>query len=161
MKKRKLKIKNQLIEKVKVEIDKLQEACDMAHELVQQGDLKSDGKYDTRSTQAAYLAGAKAKRLEELKLELSLIEGIPVKSFKKGNELAIGDLVEIKYNNCIRKYYLSSTAGGSMLKDDGEVVLVISVFSPIGSAALGLEVGDEFEVDIRGEERVYSIMAAY
>lgn len=154
-------LKTQLINKVQVEITELEKICESAHKLVTGGDLKSDGKYDTRATEAGYLAGAQKKRLEELKIDLTMLNEVPVKPFQKGRDISIGDLVEIEHNGHVRKYYITPTPGGSQIMLEGEAVMVISVFSPLGGEALGLGVGDEFEVDMNGKTRVYKINQAY
>ncbi|PJB54641.1 MAG: hypothetical protein CO099_00390, partial [Bdellovibrio sp. CG_4_9_14_3_um_filter_39_7] len=41
----------------------------------------------------------------------------------------------------------------------GNSILVISVFSPIGQAVIGLNVGNEFEVETPQETRAYEIVA--
>ena len=40
---------------------------------------------------------------------------------------------------------------------DGESILVISVFSPIGAEVLQLKAGDEFELETKSDPREYLI----
>ena len=96
-------------------------------------------------------------RADELELELKLLEDIEVRPFMAHEEVAIGALVEIELNGQNRNYFISPTAGGTMLNIDGEGILVISVFSPIGSEVLGLLVGDVFELETPKETRTYTI----
>lgn len=151
------KIIEALLSKVKEELSAAQEASDSASEYVKDGDIKSDGKYDTRGIEAGYLAGAQMRRVEELKLELQLLEEIPVREFSHDEEVGIGALVDIEFNNQIRKYFVAPTAGGTMLSIDGTPILVISTFSPIGDAAFGTHVGEEFELETPQETRVYKV----
>lgn len=152
-------IKNALLEKVDLELKALEEAAQTTKEYAQDGDLKSDGKYDTRGIEAGYLAGAQLKRLEELKLERQMIEELPVRQFSVTDEVAIGALVEIKFNQLVRKYFLATTAGGTMLNIAGEAILVISVFSPIGDAMVDLKIGESFELELKGQKRLYQILS--
>lgn len=154
-------IKKKLLESIDFEMKGLEVASQSSQDLIKSGDLKSDGKYDTRGVEAAYLAGAQMRRVEELKLERQLIEGIPVHTYKKGREIAIGDLLELEHNGRVRKYYLSSTAGGSMLEVNKEVIVVISVFSPIGTQVIGLLCGDDFVIELSGGSREYRILNVY
>tara|TARA_R110000868_G_scaffold16687_13_gene74231 strand:+ start:1980 stop:2456 length:477 start_codon:yes stop_codon:yes gene_type:complete len=155
----KQQILDQLISKVRTELASIIEASNSAKNYVRDGDIKSDGKYDTRSIEAGYLAGAQERRVEELKLELQMIEEIPVREFTKDEEVAIGCLVDIQFNNQVRKYFVAPTAGGTMLKVGDETILVISTFSPIGDAVLGNKVGDEFELETPNETRQYKVQS--
>lgn len=154
----KKRIVDTLINKVKEDIKQAEAASDSASEYVKEGDIKSDGKYDTRGIEAGYLAGAQQRRVEELKLELQLLEEIPVRDFFKNEEVSIGALVDIKFNSQVRKYFVAPTAGGTMINIDGVTILVISTFSPIGDAVFGTKVGEEFELETPQETRVYEVM---
>ena len=77
------------------------------------------------------------------------------------SKLQLGSLGLIRCNDQERLYFLSSTSGGSMLMIDNNPVLVISVFSPIGDAALGLSSGESFEVETPKETRQYSVVEVY
>ncbi len=154
----KKQIIEQLLTKVRAELKALEEASKSAKDYVTSGDVKSDGKYDTRGIEAGYLAGAQEKRVEELKLELQMLEEIPIRDFKKDEEVAIGALVDLSFKNQTRKYFIAPTAGGTMLMIDKNPILVISTFSPIGDAAFGTTLGEEFELETPQELRVYKVV---
>ena len=46
-----------------------------------------------------------------------------------------------------------------MVRHEGDVILVISAFSPIGVEVIGLSIGDTFEVEIQGSTREYTVTA--
>ncbi len=148
---------NELVGKVQSELDKVNGSYKTALNLVQSGDLKSDGKYDTRATEANYLADGLRQRISELEQELQLLEEVNIN--QTGEDVSIGSLVELRLNNDIKKYFIAPTAGGTIINCDGEAILVISVFSPIGNEALGLKVGDEFEIEINKSTREYQIVS--
>jgi transcription elongation GreA/GreB family factor len=154
-------MKKEILAQLKSAIEAEQTSLLMAGEATadyaRDGDVKSDGKYDTRGIEAGYLAGAQLKRAEELKLELQMIEEMPVKDFSADEVVGLGALVEIEFKNVGRTYFICTTAGGTMLNINGLGILVISVFSPIGDAVLGLKVGDEFELETPQEVRVYKV----
>lgn len=156
----KSKILDELIKKTKSELILVKASYESTKSLVQKGDLKSDGKYDTRATEANYLADGQRQRISDLEQEVILLEEIPRHDFSEDEEIGIGSLVDIELNGNCRKYYLSPTAGGTMIPIDGETVMVISVFSPIGSEAIGNKVGDTFEVEIKENFREYTIISA-
>lgn len=154
-------MKNIIIKKLKEQVTKelkeLKNASQSSMELVKSGDLKSDGKYDTRGTEAGYLAGAQAKRVHELELELELIDKIPTKNLDSTDEISIGALIELESNKITRTYFLSTTGAGTMIKINDAVILVISAFSPIGSSCIGLKLNDEFELEVKDSSRIYKI----
>ena len=120
--------------------------------------MKAESKYDTRGIEAGQLAGAQLRRVEELKLELQMLEEMPRRDFKKNDEVALGALVELRHKNQTRRYFLCSTAGGTLLESEGQAVLVISVFSPLGDAALGQKCGETFELETPTEKREYEVI---
>ena len=155
----KKKIIDELLSKVRSELSALETASKSAKAYVTDGDVKSDGKYDTRGIEAGYLAGAQERRVEELKLELQMLEEIPVREFSKDDEVAIGSLVDLSFNGQTRRYFIAPTAGGTMLNIDGTAILVISTFSPIGDAVFGTTLSEEFELETPNELRRYKVEA--
>lgn len=151
------KIKKILLDKVKEDLSKAKEAALSSKELTTKGDLKSDGKYDTRAIEAGYLASAQNKRVEELEQDEKLLESIEF--INTSSEVSIGSLVELEVNNIKRKYFISSASGGSFVQIQGEAILVISVFSPIGKEVLGLSVNEEFEVEANEQSKIYKVVS--
>ena len=146
-----------LIDAVIKELDSIKLAAQTTKDHRQSDDLRSEGKYDTRSIEAGYLAVGQMQRLEELKLELQMLEEIPCRDFPPTDQIGIGALVEIEFNNQSRHYFISPTAGGTMLRIGDETVLVISVFSPIGNQVIDLKKCDTFELQTPKELRTYLI----
>ncbi len=144
-----------LKDQVKEEISKAKTAYESTHSLATSSEMKAEGKYDTRSIEAGYMAGAQKKRIDELELEMGLLDEINTEH--DATNVSVGSLVSIEYNSMERLYFISSTSGGSMLKLGDQAILVISAFSPIGSEVIGLEVGDEFEVESSKETRLYKL----
>ncbi len=147
---------NELLGKMKEELHELEEAAQANKEFATDQEFKAESKYDTRSLEASYLASAEAKRVEDLKLEIQLLEEIDLKT---SDEISIGSLVELKHQDQVRSYFLIPTAGGTMLKMDDKAVLVVSVFSPLGAEVLGLKIGDVFEVETPKESRSYQVIS--
>lgn len=155
MKEMKKEILKQLKSTQAEEVKKIKDAYKSTHAHATETELKAEGKYDTRSIEAGYLAGAQLKRVEQAEQELALLEEIDLDH--SSETICVGSLVEIQYEEILRKYFISSTSGGTMLKLDGEVILVISAFSPLGAEAIGLSEGDEFEVGVGEKLRTYKI----
>lgn len=150
---------NQLLDHARKELHALESAAAATHSYATDQEFKAEGKYDTRALEASYLAEAEARRVEELKLEIQILEEVDLDSPQKFEEITIGALVELDFNNITKKYFLIPTAGGTVLEEAGEQVIVVSVFSPIGDAMLGLKAGDEFEVETPKFNRTYQIVS--
>ncbi len=155
----KKQILDELISRARVELAGLEASAKSNRDFATDPEFKAESKYDTRGLEASYLASAEAKRVEELKLEIQILEEVDVDQSKKLGEISIGALVELEHGNQKRKYFLIPTAGGTIVKVDDEAVLVVSVFSPIGDALLGLKSGDDFEVETPKETRNYQILS--
>lgn len=147
----------ELLSRAQTELHQLEEAASASRDFATDQEFKAESKYDTRALEASYLASAEAKRVEELKLEVQLLEEVDLKSVHQ--EVSIGSLVELEHKGQRRRYLLIPTAGGTLLNVRDEAVVVVSVFSPIGDAMLGLKVGDEFEVETPKETRTYKILS--
>jgi transcription elongation GreA/GreB family factor len=151
-------IVSQLIHQLELDLSALTEVAHSAKEYVTAGDVKSDGKYDTRAIEASYLAGAQEKRVEEIKLDIQMLKDLELHPTTTAQ---LGSLVKIKLKNDERFYFISSTAGGSIVDINGTAVLVISVFSPIGSEVLNLSADNSFEVETPAGIRHYLVTAVY
>jgi transcription elongation GreA/GreB family factor len=154
----KKKIVEKLIENLQNELREVEGAAKSTRDLATQDDLKSEGKYDTRAIEASYLASAQQKRVEEIKIDIQMLEEIEIQNSKN---LQMGSLALIEHNGNQRYYFLTTTAGGTMLAVDDLTILVISVFSPLGNSALGLEAGESFEVETPKELRTYQVLEVY
>lgn len=154
----KKEILDELIRRSKDELALLEASAKSNHDFATDQEFKAESKYDTRALEASYLASAEAKRVEELKLEIQILEEVDLDASKKLKEISIGALVELLHQDQKRFYFLIPTAGGTLIKVKDEAVLVVSVFSPIGDALMGLKAGDEFEVETPKETRTYQVV---
>jgi len=148
-----------LIEQLNVELDKAKGAYATSKNLTQDSEFKAESKWDTRSIEAGYLAGAQKVRVDELEMDVKMIEDLGDEKNNKKSTIGIGSLVEINLNGNSKKYFIAPTAGGTMINIDGEVLLVISVFSPIGNAVMDLVGGDSFELEMGGTNREYEVVS--
>ena len=147
-----------LIENLKQELILLESAAQSTHNLATEADLKSEGKYDTRAIEASYLAGAQQKRVDEIKIDIQMLEEIECLDSLK---IQMGSLALLEHKDQTRYYFLTATAGGTILKSEGETILVISVFSPLGNEALGLTIGESFEIETPKEMRTYKVIDVF
>lgn len=159
MKELKNKIKDELILKLESELKEIENAANSSRAYANQDDLKSESKYDTRAIEATYMAQAQEVRVEELKQDLQMIKDLEIE--QKSKHVELGSLALLEQNGRDVWYFISSALGGTILNIDDYIILVISVFSPVGSEALNLEEGDSFEVETPKENRQYQIKKIY
>lgn len=155
----KQKLLTELIDKMKTEMHELEAAAKSNKDFATDQEFKAESKYDTRSLEASYLASAEMSRVEDLKLDIQMLEEVDLKISQTSSEVCIGSLVELSHKEQVRSYFLIPTAGGTLMNVDGKAVLVVSVFSPLGDAVLGLKVGEEFEVETPKETRTYKVLS--
>lgn len=152
-------ILDELIRRAREELIVLEQSAKSNRDFATDQEFKAESKYDTRALEASYLASAEAKRVEELKLEIQILEDVDLDASKKLGEISIGALVELNHQNQKRFYFLIPTAGGTVIKSGEDAVMVVSIFSPIGDALMGLKSGDEFEVETPKETRHYQVLS--
>ena len=139
-------------------IEKAEEIFRSSHEYTTKGDIKSDGKYDTRATEAGYLAGAQKRRVEELKNDLNRLKALPIKSLSSDHGVAVGALMELECDKRVSHYFISPSSGGETLKIEETSIQIISPNSPISIAAFGLNQEDSFELETPRGLKVYYIV---
>ncbi len=108
-------------------------------------ETRSEGKYDTRATEASYLARGQARRIAELRRQLAWLERFdPVRALDPpvvqvgAMVLVVGDRSEL--------LFVAPMGGGRLILGE-HTVRVISPRGPLGAAMVELEEGDDFEVD--------------
>ena len=139
-------------------IEKAGEAFRSSYEYTTKGDIKSDGKYDTRATEAGYLASAQKRRLEELKTDLNQLRALPIRDLSSNQSVAVGALMELECEKKTSHYFISPSFGGETLEVEGISIHIISQKSPLSIAAFGLEQDDSFELETPRGLKVYYIL---
>jgi transcription elongation GreA/GreB family factor len=124
-------------------LDAVERTAAMARDETTSGETRSEGKYDTRATEASYLARGQAKRIEDLRHQVAWFtqvgEGTPT------TRVGPGALVSLEGDQQDTVYL--APVGGTQVEVEGLVVRVISLASPLGKAMAGLTAGDGFEVE--------------
>jgi transcription elongation GreA/GreB family factor len=155
--------KNRIIQELRFKIEEekksLEAEIKVALDFKRSEEGQQESKYDTQGLEAGYLIDGQKARVSELEEELKLIDEIPVKNFEPNEEVGIGAILEIELNNQIKKYFLSTTGGGTLVNINGVAILVITVFSPIGSQVISLKSGDDFMVETTNGTREYKILS--
>lgn len=155
----KLLILNKLKEIYSEDLQKAKQIAAEAKELINQPDMKPEGKYDTRRTEAQYLAGAQATRVKELEGGLERLELLQVARHEQ--KVTIGSLVKCATEDKEVLIFISPSSGGFHLEINNQKLQVTSYSSPLGDSLIGMEVDDFFELETPKGEIEYEILEIY
>lgn len=132
-----------------------------AAEAVGHAENRSEGSKDTRSTEASYIARGQAERAVELELHRKRLATLPLRAFTSTDTIESTALIELAHHGKQQRYFLLPVAGGRHVETEGGRISTITPVSPLGSALLGLGVGDEPEVAAPGQPKIYEILSIY
>ena len=120
-------------------------------------ETKQEGKYDTRATEASYLARGQAWRIADLRrLKAWFDRQDPDEA--RPNRVAVGSLVRVAGHR--EGWLFVAPTGGPQAMVAGEPVRVISPEGPLGHALLSLEPGDAFEIETPQGTVEYEVVEA-
>ncbi len=120
------------------------------------GESKAEGKYDTRATEASYLAAGQGQRLADLKALAEWLDALdPAVALPV---VAPGALVELDRGG-EAAWVLVGPQGGHRVNVDGAEVLLVSADSPLGQVLAGLAPGDAEEVDTPRGVQVVEVLS--
>lgn len=149
-----------LLLRLKEEIDQLQVIAKETHRGATHEEAKPENKYDTRAIEAGYLAGAQAKRLEELVSDFEALQRLVLIDFEEDAEIGLGALVEVSPTEAPSQearetYFILPMTGGHRLRSGEHQLRVISHLSPIGRELMGLTRGEVIETETpRGSQEL-------
>lgn len=143
----KSKIVDILISELEARLDLLIRAAQEARSAATGDESKAENKYDTRGLEASYLAGAQAKRSEELTLEIYNLKRYKLREFTLSTPISLTALVTTLVDGSEKRHFLILPyAGGTKLKIDADEIFVITPESIVGKLLMGKTVGDSFEL---------------
>lgn len=149
----------QIVEYLTEELAGVEKAAKSALDAATHEDNKAENEYDTRAIEAGYLAGAQAKRAEEIRQLLLMYKFLPLRDLTADDVACPAALVELEHNKTRAFYFIAPKGGGLVTRVDGNPVQVITPVSPMGEALLGKRVGDLVEVEMRNQVREYRVIS--
>jgi transcription elongation GreA/GreB family factor len=130
-----------------------------AREAATHEDAKPENDKDTRSVEAAYLAGAQADRARALERVLAMLERLPKADLAPDAAIAAGALVELSTGGKVTACLLAPDGGGLRATVDGVPIHVVTTQSPLGEVLVGARCGEAVEVELRGKPVEHEIRA--
>ena len=120
---------------------------------------RAEGDKDMRSTEASYLARGQAGRVQELEHTITALSALELKRFDSTTPIEASALVMLGRAQRQSLYLLVPAGGGRKVTLHGVTVSTVTPTSPLGSALLGLVVGDEAEISSPSDDIVYEVVA--
>jgi len=142
-------LKAELLEKIrhelKVRLDRLTQAALDAHAAATDPGSKAEGKYDTRSLEASYLAVGQAKQVDEVAAAARAFDAWTPPPFAIDAPIAIGALVEVEMHGETSHFLLAPAAGGMVIDVGGLEITLLTPASTLYQSLLGKRTGDVAE----------------
>ena len=137
------------------------DAANRAHQSATDTESIAENKYDTQGLEAAYLAEGQARRVHDCEQDLREFQSfVDVSDSQWVQRVGFGTYVVIEDSaGNTRQLFMSQVAGGLKFDWQGSELMLITPSAPLGKAMQGLEIGDEFEVSVKGEKKTYFISA--
>lgn len=155
---KKLLIKT-LTERIRLDLELALTAAKNTYADATHEDNKAENKYDTRSLEASYLAGAQAERAVDIRLTLELFENIALRDFDSTGKIALTALVEVELQGKSQHVLLMPRGGGMSVSFADHIIQVITPESPLGRALIGRETGEAVEIQAGDGRREYEIIS--
>jgi transcription elongation GreA/GreB family factor len=148
-----------IIKMLESDLALLNRAAKAAHEAATHAECIPDNKYDTTALEASYIAQGQANRASDIRVAVDEYRRMVLQTFDEDTPVRLSALVTLEDDDGgLRRFFLGPDGGGLKVEDGGELIMVITPWSPLGRALLGMVVGDEVRINVEGEERLFSIV---
>jgi transcription elongation GreA/GreB family factor len=138
----KMQILQAILERLSAEFENHQATSKMTRAASNDAETKSEGKYDTRSTEENYLADGLAKKALVAAQSAKAYKELPFEKFGPNQPIDLGALVELSFDGERAWFFLGPAAGGIEIECAGKLVTVVTRGSPLGNQIYGKKVGD-------------------
>jgi hypothetical protein len=144
-----LAMKTLLLEQIRSELrarlDRLSKAAFEAHAAATDPGSKAEGKYDTRSLEASYLAAGQARQVDELAESVRIFETLALPDFAMDAEIDAGALVEVEMAGEAAFFLLVPASGGLAVSHDGVEITLLTPASGLYRSLLEMRVGESLD----------------
>jgi hypothetical protein len=142
-------MKSELLQQIRADLrdryQRLAKAAMDAHAAASDPDSKAEGKYDTRSLEASYLAAGQSRLVDELGETVRLFEAFSPPDLPAGDLIGMGTLVEADIHGETSLFLLAPAAGGMVVNLHGQEVTLLTPASALYQQLLGRSAGDYLE----------------
>lgn len=138
-------MKTILLEKIRVELrarlERLVSAARDAHAAATDPGSKAEGKYDTRSLEASYLAAGQARQVDDLAAAVRIFDSLTLPEFAAQDPIDVGALVEVEWHGETCQVLLVPAAGGLSIEHQGLEITLLTPASELYQKLRGLRAG--------------------
>lgn len=138
-------MKSRLLEQIRADLrsqlDRLSRAAMEAHAAATDPGSKAEGKYDTRSLEASYLAAGQARQVDDLVESVRIFETLVLPNFEMDDEIDSGALVKVDLNGQTTYFLLVPASGGSVISHEDMEITLLTPASGLYQKLLGMKVG--------------------
>ena len=127
-------------------LERLSKAACEAHAAATDPGSKAEGKYDTRSLEASYLAAGQARQVDELADSVRIFETLSLPDFERGAEIDAGALVEADLNGETAYFLLVPASGGMVISHDGLEITLLTPESALYRKLSGMRAGESLDL---------------
>lgn len=142
----KLAILTRIRAELRARLDRLSKAACEAHAAATDPGSKAEGKYDTRSLEASYLAAGQARQVDELAESVRIFETLTLPDFEMDDAIDAGALVEVALNGDSGFFLLVPASGGLVIMHEDQEITLLTPDSGLYRKLLELRAGESLDV---------------
>ena len=151
-----------LLAELKANLESLVHAAFVAKEAATSEESKAENKYDTRGLEASYLAGAQAKRAEELKESIYKLQKLNLRTYSASDAVGVTAVVKVLIDDTTEKvFFLLPSAGGQKIVHQNVTYHVLTLESPVGLVLIGKKLRESFQVKMNQKMFEYELVELY
>ena len=139
-------ILTQIHAELRARLDRLSKAACEAHAAATDPGSKAEGKYDTRSLEASYLAAGQARQVDELAESVRIFETLSLPDFEMDATIDAGALVEVELNGETAFFLLVPASGGLVIVHEDQEITLLTPDSGLYRKLLDIRVGESLDV---------------
>ena len=144
----KLRLIAQIRTELRAQLERLSKAAMEAHAAATDPGSKAEGKYDTRSLEASYLAAGQARQVDELSESVRIFESLVLPNFQPEDAVDAGALVKVIFSGETEYFLLVPVSGGLVVSHDGQEISLLTPSSELYRKLLGMRVGESLVAPI-------------
>ena len=141
----KFAILTQIRAELRARLDRLSKAACEAHAAATDPGSKAEGKYDTRSLEASYLAAGQARQVDELAESVRIFETLTLPDFEMDDAIDAGALVEVALNGESGFFLLVPASGGLVIMHEDQEITLLTPDSGLYRKLLEMRVGESLD----------------
>ena len=146
MKSRKSELLEHIRTDLRARLERLSKAALEAHAAATDPGSKAEGKYDTRSLEASYLAAGQARQVDELAESVRIFDTLSLPDFEPGAEIDAGALVVVDLNGETTRFLLVPTCGGMVIVHESREITLLTPESALYRKLLGMRTGESLDL---------------